>query len=338
MDLFLPRHSAYSTTVMANYRPRLEKAVGVIEKAVILKGTNAIQINSNQGMIEIIGEADALSIQYPMHLKYRDDSTDYLPAFTAALDLRNYVNKEGKIRNTVEAERLARQAVIESLWHQDPQMFGRLYKTLVDLFATWMSSGLSRRYGYTLEQSHYMKAIMALYYFGLVYALDEDAYHDDELRARAATVVSQATAMPATYLLEVMDAIRGADEGGNGRLVALLTDGYKRDNKVSALQNLLDVLNALDMFHETHTLQSLYSATCGGAVIAPNAVELGCILIESPPNMIHAIYNCERLKGVMGRTGIGMALNAISRRHPEIEGLSKNMIPYFEHGLNKGAR
>lgn len=321
MQLIIPRYSAYSTNVMANYRPRLLKSVNALEKAFILKGTAAVTVDPKTNLLKVIGDDDNINtFAYPIHLSLKSNS-DRAPILTAALDLRNYVDKNGNVRNQVEVKRLVEQLSIEHLWQEDPMRFGKLFKLLIDVFSVWTSSALTRRYGYQIEQTHYMKVIMALYYVGLTYGFDREAIHLEELRVKVMMIVSQALAIPATYVKEVMDYIAGTEDGEEN-LHLLLTDIYSDQGEErlrSPLDVLFAILNQLEMFHETHSAQSFYSAVCGGAVLAPNAVELGCILVESPPNLLHSILRSERLKGIAARTGIGRATLSVSRRHPELE-------------------
>ncbi len=239
--------------------------------------------------------------------------TDKVPTFqhaiiynnVAYIDLRPWVTREGKIRDTFEVGFILRRAKLDLDWAYRQSLFLPLNDIVVDSFSTWFANGISRRLDITSHLVVKIRILAAIYYLGMMDNASE--INDRDLEYYLMRSIPRMLGIPVQLLLDLFDE----DKDTVLDLYRKSAHSVTQTNKLSVLIYAISAFNSINYDIDVGVVQN---SVCGGAIIVANAINITATALEHPPTFIMMMFMVMQ-KGNQSRTTLGLAVDSISRRH-----------------------
>lgn len=291
--------NSYSTIITRGMQQKVGKITHEVDKIIALNGNDLNAIEAVDNCLILKGELE--SIPAFAHPLIYDDKV--------LIDARAYVNKEGQIKDLSEFHLLRRRANLELAWVNDTVDFGSQADLVVDVFATWFANGLTRRMNMSMVENNQLRILAAIYYLHFLHRAE--GLSDEETAITLLKVLPRILRVPAPLVDEILGAL------DKEHITALY--GYKGEQTPGSsvyLELMLELFNTLTDHSFKLTTPIVFNSLTRGAFISANSPELAAISIEHPPAFMLMIWYAMQ-KGIHGKTSIGLAASAVTRKHNE---------------------
>lgn len=216
------------------------------------------------------------------------------------IDLRSFINKFNKIKNTQEALAVSARAVLEIMWIESRVVYHQLARILIETFSNWGRNQLGKHLNLTTDESTKAQVVCAWYY-ALLILQDSAVTTDEAIPLVAANIVTRNTGLPGEYVNQIFMQF---DSVGFTRdiLDRLSPDGKDKGSLLEVLAKGLDeILDARYSIKPT----TLFKVMTGGYMGA-YANQINAAAIESPPTFLFCLMNVNG-NARYNKTSLGLA-------------------------------
>lgn len=202
-----------------------------------------------------------------------------------AVDARGWLKSERsggyRVSNSLDSQLALIRAKLNEHWITESKRDLLNAGTLpLTVFVRWISSSITQRLSLTPEQQIILSIVSGLYYQSL---FDEEVIVlDEDMKTKRASLISRATSIPTTKILEVLDNIE--DNGGE------LTFRSVRD-----LVNMF-ALATQSIRLENVNVALLYTIL-SGSWFGANSKEIVTVALEHPPTFLALVYQAVNERG-----------------------------------------